>query len=647
MLLDKTLKIKLANKNIGHYNRLGYKNKSGEIVEINTMDMPTASKYKVRVECDNCHTENSISFHSFSRNFKDNIYLCKKCSHIRLEKTSLKKYNVKHPMQSKEIQEKTKQTNLERYGFEYPIQNFEVKMKRENTCMDKYGEKSYMNTDKFREDSIVTMLSRYGVSHPSQSEHIREKTESTCEKIYGVKTPLLSEDIKEKILLTKKLRYNDENYNNRIKYKSTCLELFGYENPMLDSTIKDKVKKTMMGRYGVEHPAQLEEIYNKMLKNGYIVHKYKDIYYQGGYELDFLKNYYHIGIKRGPTIKYAFNETEHIYYSDFYFEKMNLIIEIKSLKWYEEHLEKNIQKQKSCIEQGFNFIFIIDKDYTIFNKIIKHLTYDKKHSWQYDIRLKSNDDEKYGNLKISDFTFEYVNDSNKNDCNDVKEFIEKYEWLGKMPNRPTHRFIAKYKGELGGVVVMATPNAFSKLIDNSYDNLEKLISRGASAPWTPKNLASSLIMWAINWMVKNTQFRVFTAYSDTEAKELGTIYQACNFIYLGQKYGGEYLYFDLNKPHLWWFSNRNFRRKSIYNRVAKKLNITKTWDKVSEIPIDIKSILDKKILEYKNNCIERKTKPKHKYVYILGKDKRETKMLLNKFKEKNPKLVDLEYPKTR
>jgi hypothetical protein len=154
-------------------------------------------------------------------------------------------------------------------------------------------------------------------------------------------------------------------------------------------------------------------------------------------------------------------------------------------------------------------------------------------------------------------------------------------------------------------------------------------------------------MWAINWMVKNTQFRVFTAYSDTEAKELGTIYQACNFIYLGQKYGGEYLYFDLNKPHLWWFSNRNFRRKSIYNRVAKKLNITKTWDKVSEIPIDIKSILDKKILEYKNNCIERKTKPKHKYVYILGKDKRETKMLLNKFKEKNPKLVDLEYPKTR
>lgn len=43
-------------------------------------------------------------------------------------------------------------------------------------------------------------------------------------------------------------------------------------------------------------------------------------------------------------------------------------------------------------------------------------------------------------------------------------------------------------------------------------------------------------------MVKNTQYRLFTAYSDTEAKELGTIYQACNFYYLGKKSGAGYQY---------------------------------------------------------------------------------------------------------
>ena len=159
------------------------------------------------------------------------------------------------------------------------------------------------------------------------------------------------------------------NYSN-VDSKKNCLEIFGYENVLL------------------EYPAQLEYFYNKMLKSGYTIHKYKDIYYQGEYELDFLEKYYYIGIKRGPTIKYEFNDNIHYYYSDFYFEKMNLIIEIKSLKWYEEHLEKNIQKQKSCIEQGYNFIFIIDKDYTTFNKIIKHLTYNKTHSWQYDIKIE-------------------------------------------------------------------------------------------------------------------------------------------------------------------------------------------------------------------------------------------------------------------
>ena len=46
-------------------------------------------------------------------------------------------------------------------------------------------------------------------------------------------------------------------------------------------------------------------------------------------------------------------------------------------------------------------------------------------------------------------------------------------------------------------------------------------------------------MFSIKWMAKNTPFRAFTAYSDPEAKELGTIYQACNFYYIGQSSGSQ------------------------------------------------------------------------------------------------------------
>ena len=49
----------------------------------------------------------------------------------------------------------------------------------------------------------------------------------------------------------------------------------------------------------------------------------------------------------------------------------------------------------------------------------------------------------------------------------------------------------------------------------------------------------------------------------------------------------------------------------------------------------------------RERCMVRYAKPKHKYIYILGKDKRETKLLRNKFKELNPKLLNIPYPKNR
>jgi len=94
---------------------------------------------------------------------------------------------------------------------------------------------------------------------------------------------------------------------------------------------------------------------------------------------------------------------------------------------------------------------------------------------------------------------------------EIKSFIERYEWLGKMSAYPTHFFTARYKGHLACVVVMDMPNAFSKLLGENTRKMERLISRGASVSWAPKNLASSLIMWSIKWMVQNTRYRLFTA----------------------------------------------------------------------------------------------------------------------------------------
>lgn len=657
ILIDK-IQITVTNKNVSYYNQLGYNIKSGDIIDVNINDLPKTSKLIIDVSCDECNKEYNISYYSYLRNIKNEIYHCKKCSGIRSKETNLKKYGVDHPLKLEEFKEKSKETNLKKYGVEYSMQNKEIREKSKITINEKYGSLEYMSTDDFKEKSKITLNKIYGVDHPLQNNLIKHKVENTCLDRYLAKSPFESSIIKNKIINIKKERYDNEFYNNRKKYKDTCLEKFGFENPMQNESIKQKLSNIIFEKYGVYYPSQNELIYQKMLKNGLHILKYKDsdIYYQGKYELDFLNRYYEkLDLKRGKSIKYIFDNKEYTYYPDFYLEKLNLIIEIKSSFWFNKHYKKNLEKQKICKEKGFNFIFIIDKKYELFDKMIEHIVYNKEHSWQYDLRLKllkediKNFNFNFENLKISDFNFEFIE---KNDIRtkDIVNFIKKYEWLGKMPNRPTHRFIATYNNMLAGVIVMSTPNSFSMMLGENTQNIEKLISRGACASWTPKNLASSLLMWSINWMVKNTEFRLFEAYADPEAKELGTIYQACNFYYVGDNFGSDKLYFDIEKDN-GWVNNRSFRKMNFYKSFLKKNNIdwNDNWNKKTtilwnNIPSDIVDIMKKYSLECMNNCLVRKPKNKHKYAYVIGSNKKETKILRKKFETIN-KIYD--YPKNR
>ncbi len=293
--------------------------------------------------------------------------------------------------------------------------------------------------------------------------------------------------------------------------------------------------------------------------------------------------------------------------------------------------------------------------------------YKKDHCWQYEIRQQNLEQDlldadltikEYDNLRTDDFDFLYIDKENKAECEEIKQFIERHEWLGKLPARPTHRFIARLKknGIIAGAIVMATPNSFSHILGKENRDKEKLISRGACISWAPKNLGSWLIMKSIKWMVKNTEFRMFSAYSDPEAKELGTIYQACNFIYLGQKSGTAKQYFDPNRPELGWFSDRDFRKKSKYRRYAEKIGISyDTWKGYMKkyspnwdiIPEEIKLRIKEEEKKYRESCLSRDMKPKHKYVYILGRTKKETKKLKKLFDTLNPKMIGLSYPTLR
>lgn len=373
MIKTKKIEIKPTNKNIEYYKNLGFNIKTGDTIIINVDQLPTTSKLKIDVECDNCKTINNISYFSYLRNIKNGNYYCKKCSGVRFKETSLIKYGVEHPLKLDKIKNKSKETNIERYGVEFSSQNKDVQNKRKSTNIKKYGNEQFMLTDKFKEKRKITMLEKYDTVIPIQNKKIKDKIEKTCIKKYDAKSPFESEIIKNKCLKIKKERYGDEKYNNRKKYKETCITNFGADNPMKDNNIYQKMINTVFDRYGVYHPAQNIDIYDKMIKSGIKILKYKntDLYYQGTYELDFLNNYYDkIDIIRGNPIKYYYNDIEYIYYPDFFIKDFNLIVEIKSKYWYNKHLEKNLKKELTCKEYKYNFIFIINKNYDKFKNII-------------------------------------------------------------------------------------------------------------------------------------------------------------------------------------------------------------------------------------------------------------------------------------
>jgi hypothetical protein len=203
---------------------------------------------------------------------------------------------------------------------------------------------------------------------------------------------------------------------------------------------------------------------------------------------------------------------------------------------------------------------------------------------------------------VNDFTLAQESFSDEH-----KRFIERYEWLGSVGYSPKWVFTARTQGILGGVVIISEPNGYTK-----DKMLEALISRGATASWTPKNLGSKMVMFSCNWMVQNTDKRVFFGYSDHDAGEIGTIYQACNFFYLGRYFGAKNEYLLSSGKVV---NSRYFSKTSTYRRYAAELGISwkKEWQKanrymdIKKIPKEILDIFkEKAILERmsckKNNC---------------------------------------------
>lgn len=115
----------------------------------------------------------------------------------------------------------------------------------------------------------------------------------------------------------------------------------------------------------------------------------------------------------------------------------------------------------------------------------------------------------------------------------AREVIQQYEWLGRMPAVVSFCYGVYFADQLAGVVVYGPEYGENLGVWDKYGYTGKIIllARGACVHWAHPHTASKLIRGSMRLLPE--RFEVVTATVDSGAGEVGTIYQACNFDYVG------------------------------------------------------------------------------------------------------------------
>lgn len=304
------------------------------------------------VTCKICGTKRK------TKNYRKQVCDKKECNIVyewqRKEKSKNKVYNRTCPICEKE---------------------FVVVGSKENCCSKNCHEKFYKEKN---ERAKKTSMRKYNTDSPNKSKIVKEKKRQTYQKLYGVDNPSHLKEVQQKISDAYNNKTDEEKESIEDKRCNTNLEKYGFKYSIQNKDVKEKAINTMIERYDCEIAMQNETLFDKMTFSGltlkpYILPSGKEIKIQG-YEYKYLNEYFcnggleddiitHPSQKDIGKIFYISNDDnkKHRYYPDFYIKSTNTIIEVKSVWTYDKDLNKNLLKEKSCLDMSYNFEFKIYK----------------------------------------------------------------------------------------------------------------------------------------------------------------------------------------------------------------------------------------------------------------------------------------------
>lgn len=217
-------------------------------------------------------------------------------------------------------------------------------------------------------------------------------------------------------------------------------------------------------------------------------------------------------------------------------------------------------------------------------------------SWQRDISdRRSTENDWFEHPKYQDFGTAAVKPIT---YNSARPIIEEHEWLGNMPLPKSCRYIYGlfFGYNLGGCVVYVEPS--TRQFNALYPRQVVQLNRGACVFWTPRNSASFLIGGTFKFLRK-AGVKLIVAYCTPEAGEVGTIYQALNFKFIGMTEPSKMYLLDGR-----WVSERTLADK-------------KKWAKSKDV----------RWQEAFESLPSRDSLPKFKYVLPIGTKRENTRIL--------------------
>lgn len=196
----------------------------------------------------------------------------------------------------------------------------------------------------------------------------------------------------------------------------------------------------------------------------------------------------------------------------------------------------------------------------------------------------------------------------------AEQIILKYEWLGTMAHSSLH-FGILFGMYCAGVICIASEGGSGARLHRTWGlaRHEYLqLVRGACVHWAPKGANSKLISWTCKLLSRQTDGKLLVAYADTDAGEIGTVYQAANWVYIGrgaslnQWVSPDGRIYDFKLP--WDLARRDGRTRPEY----------------------VKALRDAGWREQPSN-------PKHRYVFPLDRSDRELMKLVEERAQPYPK----------